>query len=158
MMAVVLALAAALLFALGTVLQQRVAAASAGAEAMRAGFLLRLARQPQWLAGIAADAAGFACQAAALGLGRIVVVQPLLASSVVFALPLGVWLAGQRTDRGDSGYASIRIASVSGAISAAPAPCKARKATRKGSSGASAHAAENAVNTARPARKTRLRP
>jgi drug/metabolite transporter (DMT)-like permease len=101
MMAVVLALAAALLFALGTVLQQRVAAASAGAEAMRAGFLLRLARQPQWLAGIAADAAGFACQAAALGLGRIVVVQPLLATSVVFALPLGVWLAGQRTDRGE---------------------------------------------------------
>jgi drug/metabolite transporter (DMT)-like permease len=98
-MAVALALAAALLFALGTVLQQRVAAAASGAEAMRAGFLVRLARQPQWLAGIAADAGGFVCQAAALGLGRIVVVQPLLATSVVFALPLGAWLTGQRTGR-----------------------------------------------------------
>jgi drug/metabolite transporter (DMT)-like permease len=98
-MAVPLALAAALLFALGTVLQQRVAAATSDAEAMRAGFLVRLARQPLWLAGIASDAAGFVCQAAALGLGRLVVVQPLLATSVVFALPLGAWLGGQRTDR-----------------------------------------------------------
>lgn len=92
----VLALAAALLFALGTVLQQRVAAQASGAEAMSAGFLLRLARRPLWLAGIAVDVAGFAGQAAALALGRIVVVQPILASSVVFALPLGVWLTGQR--------------------------------------------------------------
>jgi drug/metabolite transporter (DMT)-like permease len=98
-MAVALALAAALLFALGTVLQQRVAAAASGADAMRAGFLVRLARQPQWLAGIAADAGGFVCQAAALGLGRIVVVQPLLATSVVFALPLGAWLTGRRAGR-----------------------------------------------------------
>jgi drug/metabolite transporter (DMT)-like permease len=94
-----LALGAALLFAFGTVLQQRVAVAATGAEAMRAGFLLRLARQPLWLAGIAVDAAGFVCQAAALGLGRIVVVQPVLASSVVFALPLGVCLTGQRVGR-----------------------------------------------------------
>ena len=98
-MAVVLALVAALLFALGTVLQQRVAAESGSDEAMRAGFLMRLARQPRWLAGIAADAGGFVCQAAALGVGRLVVVQPLLATSVVFALPLGAWLGGQRTGR-----------------------------------------------------------
>jgi hypothetical protein len=84
-----LALAAAILSALGTVLQQRVAATATGTQAMRAGFLLRLARQPLWLVGIAVDVAGFVCQAAALGLGRIVVVQPLLASSVVFALPFG---------------------------------------------------------------------
>jgi drug/metabolite transporter (DMT)-like permease len=94
-----LAIAAAILFALGTVLQQRVAATATGAQAMRAGFLLRLARRPLWVAGIAVDAAGFVCQAAALGLGRIVVVQPLLASSVVFALPFGIWLTGQRVTR-----------------------------------------------------------
>jgi drug/metabolite transporter (DMT)-like permease len=98
-MAVALALFAALLFALGTVLQQRVAAESDSAEAMRAGFLVRLARQPRWLAGIAADAAGFVCQAAALGVGRLVVVQPLLATTVVFALPLGAWIGGQRAGR-----------------------------------------------------------
>jgi drug/metabolite transporter (DMT)-like permease len=96
---VALALVAALLFALGTVLQQQVAATASGAEAMRANFLVRLARKPRWLAGIAADAGGFACQAAALGLGRIVVVQPLLATSVVFALPLGAWLGDEPVGR-----------------------------------------------------------
>jgi drug/metabolite transporter (DMT)-like permease len=88
-MAIPLALVAALLFSLGTVLQQQVAATASEEEARGAGFLLRLARQPRWLAGIVADAFGFVAQAAALGLGRIVVVQPLLATSVVFALPLG---------------------------------------------------------------------
>jgi drug/metabolite transporter (DMT)-like permease len=88
-MAIPLALVAALLFSLGTVLQQQVAATASEEEARGAGFLLRLARQPRWLAGIVADGLGFVAQAAALGLGRIVVVQPLLATSVVFALPLG---------------------------------------------------------------------
>jgi drug/metabolite transporter (DMT)-like permease len=107
-----LALGAALLFALGTVLQQRVAAAATGAEAMRAGFLLRLARQPLWLAGIAVDAGGFVCQAAALGLGRIVVVQPVLASTVVFALPLGIWLTGQRVRSNEWVAAAVVMAAL----------------------------------------------
>lgn len=105
-----LALAAAVLFALGTVLQQRVAATATGDEAMRAGFLLRLARQPLWLAGIAVDVAGFVCQAAALGLGQIVVVQPLIASSMVFALPFGTWLTGQKVGRSEWIAAAVVLA------------------------------------------------
>jgi drug/metabolite transporter (DMT)-like permease len=104
-MDVALALAAALLFSLGTVLQQQVAATASEAEARGAGFLLRLARRPRWLAGIAADALGFVAQAAALALGRIVVVQPLLATSVVFALPLGARLDGKRVSRPEVGAA-----------------------------------------------------
>jgi drug/metabolite transporter (DMT)-like permease len=98
-MAVVLALLAALLFAGGTVLQQKVAETASEDEALKAGFLLRLARRPQWLAGIALDAGGFVCQAIALGVGRLVVVQPILATSVVFALPLGNRLTGQHIGR-----------------------------------------------------------
>src|ERR687894_1707376 len=98
-MAVALALAAALLFSLGTVLQQQVAATASEAEARGAGFLLALARRPRWLAGIAADALGFVAQAGALAAGRLVVVQPLLATSVVFALPLGARLEGKRVSR-----------------------------------------------------------
>jgi drug/metabolite transporter (DMT)-like permease len=97
----ILALGAALLFAFGTVLQQKVAAAAPGDQALRAGFILRLARRPVWLAGMAADGAGYVCQAAALGVGRLVVVQPLLASTVVFALPIGGWITGHRTGRRD---------------------------------------------------------
>lgn len=100
-MAVLLALAAALLFALGTVLQQRAAMREPGGEeaGSPSGMLLRLARQPVWLAGIAADALGFVAQAAALGVGRLVVVQPVLATSIVFSLPLGARLTGQRIGR-----------------------------------------------------------
>ena len=98
-MAIPIALAAALLFSLGTVLQQQVAATASEEEARGAGFLLRLARQPRWLAGIVADGLGFVAQAAALGLGRIVVVQPLLATSVVFALPLGAHFEHKRVSR-----------------------------------------------------------
>jgi drug/metabolite transporter (DMT)-like permease len=99
MAAVALALGAALLFSLGTVLQQQVAATASEEEARGAGFLLRLARRPRWLAGIAADALGFVAQAAALAAGRIVVVQPLLATSVVFSLPLGARLEHKPVSR-----------------------------------------------------------
>jgi drug/metabolite transporter (DMT)-like permease len=100
-MDVVLALAAALCFSLGTVLQQQVASTASEEEARQAGFLLRLARRPRWLAGIAADALGFVGQAAALAVGRLVVVQPLLATAVVFSLPLGAKLGGRRVARRD---------------------------------------------------------
>jgi drug/metabolite transporter (DMT)-like permease len=100
-MDVVLALVAALCFSLGTVLQQQVASTASEAEARQAGFLLRLARRPRWLAGIASDALGFAAQAAALAIGRLVVVQPLLATSVVFSLPLGAKMGHRRVVRRD---------------------------------------------------------
>jgi hypothetical protein len=99
-MDVVLALVAALLFALGTVLQQR-----AGMDEPKggsdSGLLLRMARRPVWLAGIATDALGFVGQAIALSIGRLAVVQPLLVSSVVFALPIGAKLTGQVVRRID---------------------------------------------------------
>jgi len=95
-MTLLAALAASLLFALGTVLQQRVAAATPDDDAERAGFLLRLARRPQWLLGIAADGAGFVLHAAALAIGRLVVVQPVLATTVVFCLPLAAALDHRR--------------------------------------------------------------
>jgi drug/metabolite transporter (DMT)-like permease len=91
MTAIGLALVAALLFALGSVLQRRVEGEG----------LLRLARRPAWLAGLAADAGGFAGQAAALAAGRLAVVQPLLATSLVFALPLGAAFERRRVTRGE---------------------------------------------------------
>ena len=111
-MEVILALGAALLFAFGTVLQEKEAAAASDREALKAGFLLRLARRPTWLAGIGADAGGYVCQAAALGVGRLVVVQPLLASTVVFALPIGARIAGQRPTRRELAAAAVVTASL----------------------------------------------
>jgi drug/metabolite transporter (DMT)-like permease len=105
---VVLALVAALLFALGTVLQQR-AGMESPSEGGSSGLLLRMARRPVWLAGIAADGLGFVAQAAALGIGRLAVVQPLLIASVVFALPLGARFSGQRIRRTDVGAATLVV-------------------------------------------------
>jgi drug/metabolite transporter (DMT)-like permease len=103
-----LALVSALLFALGSVLQQK-AGLDAPTSGGSSGLLLRMARRPVWLAGIASDAVGFVAQAAALGHGRLAVVQPLLVTSVVFALPLGVWISGQQARRGDLGAAVLVV-------------------------------------------------
>jgi drug/metabolite transporter (DMT)-like permease len=112
---VLLALAAALLFALGSVLQQK--AGLDEPESTRgsgSGLLLRMARRPVWLAGIAADALGFVGQAVALTIGRLAVVQPVLVASVVFALPLGALLTGQRVRGADVVAAVV----VTGALAA----------------------------------------
>ena len=98
-MAVALAFASAVVYALGTVLQQREAMAEPDANSGSAGVLLRLARRPIWLAGVSAYGIAFGLQAAALGVGRLVVVQPILATTIVFALPLGVRLSRQRVTR-----------------------------------------------------------
>jgi drug/metabolite transporter (DMT)-like permease len=101
---IALALVSALLFALGTVLQQK-AGFDAPSPGTNSGLLLRMARRPVWIAGIACDALGFVAQAAALGVGRLAVVQPLLVASVVFALPL----TGQRVHRTDVGAAVLVV-------------------------------------------------
>jgi drug/metabolite transporter (DMT)-like permease len=100
-MAVILAFGSAAVFALGTVLQQRVVMDAPEAKDAGAGILFRLIQHPVWLGGIAAYGIAFGLQAAALGDGRLVVVQPILATTIVFALPLGVWLSSQRITRRD---------------------------------------------------------
>jgi drug/metabolite transporter (DMT)-like permease len=110
-MDIALALAAALLFALGTVLQQR-AGLESPVEGSSSGLLVQMAKRPVWLFGILADSLGFVAQAAALGFGRLAVVQPLLVASVVFALPLGARLTGQKVKPIDVGAAFLVTAAL----------------------------------------------
>jgi hypothetical protein len=91
-----LALVAALLFALGNVLQQRVAMEFPDRLAHSPLFLVRLLRRPEWIAGMAIILAGFAFHAAALSDGQIVVVQPILSLTLVLSLPIRVRLTAQR--------------------------------------------------------------
>jgi drug/metabolite transporter (DMT)-like permease len=97
---VALALAAAFFFALGLVLQEK-AAAEQPPGSVGAGFLTRLARQPVWLLGLCMQGVGFVAQAIALGVGRMVVVQPLLVASIVFALPLSRAIEKRRVERAE---------------------------------------------------------
>jgi drug/metabolite transporter (DMT)-like permease len=94
--AAVFSLVAALLYAAASVLQHRAAVIAPLEQSLRVGLLGHLARQPWWIAGIAADGGGFVAQFLALGHGPLVVVQPLLVCGLLFALPLGAVLAHRR--------------------------------------------------------------
>jgi len=100
MPAAALAILAAALFALAAALQQREAVA-AGGSGMSLAFFTTLVRRPIWLLGTAALIGGYILQGAALGKGRLIIIQPLLVMTVVFALPLGVVLTHQVVTRRD---------------------------------------------------------
>jgi drug/metabolite transporter (DMT)-like permease len=115
---VILALVSALLFAIGTVLQQK-AGMDALAPGTSSGLLVRMAQHRLWRVGIVCDVGGFIAQAAALRLGQLAVVQPLLVLSVVFALPLGARLSGQRVGRRESAAAAVVVAALAGFLAIA---------------------------------------
>jgi drug/metabolite transporter (DMT)-like permease len=103
--AIAISLVAALLFAIGFVMQQREAAEVPDEDALGIGLITRLIRRPVWLIGTAADGLGYIAQAIALAFGSLVLVQPLLATSLLFALPLGAWWAKRRLRRSDGLWA-----------------------------------------------------
>jgi drug/metabolite transporter (DMT)-like permease len=79
----VIAAAAAVLFAVGAVMQQEV---TAGASSAGQPDLRRLLTSPAWLAGQGATVVGVALQVVALALAPVALVQPLLAGGLVAAL------------------------------------------------------------------------
>lgn len=112
-MDIVLALVAAFFFALGLVLQEKAASAQP-AESAATGFLVRLSHEPIWLLGLLAQGIGFVAQAIALGIGRMVIVQPLLVATIVFALPLARLIEKRRIQRSELIGATL----VTGALAA----------------------------------------
>ncbi|MFC4948963.1 DMT family transporter [Pseudonocardia sp. GCM10023141] len=100
-LAAVLALVAAALFAVASVAQQRSAAMVSDDSARGLGLIRVLVRRPLWWAGLVGDAGGFAVQAAALGVGSLLLVQPLLVTTLLFALPLGARWVGRPLGRAD---------------------------------------------------------
>ncbi|MGW4477937.1 DMT family transporter [Rhodococcus triatomae] len=96
LLATLLAIGAALCIAVGTVVRQRTASAVPSEATGTVGPITTLVRNPIWWLGTAAGAAGYALQAAALGLGSLLLVQPLLVLSLLFALPLGARFGGRR--------------------------------------------------------------
>ncbi|WP_226352620.1 DMT family transporter [Pseudonocardia sp. ICBG601] len=97
----------ALLFALAAVAQQTSAAADPHDRGLR--MLARLVRDPRWLAGSLGDTAAFAMQAVALGFGSLLLVQPIIVTQLVFALPLAAWWAGRRPSRRELAWAAVLV-------------------------------------------------
>ena len=104
-----LALVAAFFFALAATLQQKGALGMGEVSLGSPSSFLQLARQKWWLLGTLALLAGYLFQAIALDHGRLAVVQPLLVTTIVFALPLGYFLTSQEVHRREIAGAAIVV-------------------------------------------------
>lgn len=95
LLAAVLAIGSALCIAVGTVIRHRTAVVVPVDATSTFGPITTLVRNRTWWLGTVVGAAGFALQAAALGLGSVLLVQPLLVLSLLFALPLAARFGGR---------------------------------------------------------------
>ena len=112
-----LAILAAVLFALGTVLQQKGALSTSAPEG-DPHFLLQVLRRPVWLAGAILQSSGWVVQAMALDRASLVVVQSLMALSLVIALPFGAVLTAQHIGRRELSGATLTLLGIVFFISA----------------------------------------
>ena len=102
---ILLALGAACCLGLGFVLQQAAAQHAPMKDFLSLRLLLDLVRMPRWLAGIGLMVIGMSLGAVALGMGDITLVEPLLATNLLFAMALARRLTKQRLGR--SGWAGL---------------------------------------------------
>ncbi len=110
--AVLLALGAALFIAIGDVIHQRTANEVPEADVGHMGLFLQLLKDRAWWLGSGVAAVGFVLQAAALGLGSVLLVQALLVTSLLFALPMSARAAHRRVTRWEWAWAVLLAASV----------------------------------------------
>jgi drug/metabolite transporter (DMT)-like permease len=109
---VALALTAALCAALGIVVRQLATRDVPADRGMSPTIVTTLLRRPLWWAGTATACAGYVFQALALSRGSLVLVQPLLVSSLLFALPISARVAGQRVTRSEWAWAGLLTAAL----------------------------------------------
>jgi drug/metabolite transporter (DMT)-like permease len=109
---VLLALLAAVFAALGIAIRQRATMEVPHEQSMGTAMLRELLRKPLWWAGTAAAVAGYICQALALAKGSLLLVQPLLVSALLFALPIGARLTHRRVTRGEWAWALLLTAAL----------------------------------------------
>jgi drug/metabolite transporter (DMT)-like permease len=101
------ALCAAISMAIGIVVRQRATLDVPSDQGVSSVMLSTLLRRPLWWAGTAAAVLGYVFQALALIKGSLILVQPLLVSALLFALPLSARLAGRRVTRGELLWAGV---------------------------------------------------
>jgi drug/metabolite transporter (DMT)-like permease len=95
-MSIAITLVAAMLLGVGFVLQQRAAEAAPKKFFLRLELITSLLRQRAWLTGLAIMIAGQLASAYSVSHIDLSVAEPLLATSLLFALALAVPLSGQR--------------------------------------------------------------
>lgn len=103
------ALLAALFAAVGIVVRQRAIQAQTGELSEAEAIVTSWVRQPEWWFGALGAAGGYLFQAVALAHGSLLLVQPLLVSSLLFVLPLGARFSNQHVRARDWGWALLLI-------------------------------------------------
>ncbi len=132
-LAVVVALISATCFALGAVGQHRVASLTPAQGTLNPRLFLTLMRSPMWWAASFGDLFGFVLQAVALGLGAVAVVQPLLVTGLLLAIPISAAVDRRRVNRGEWGGALLCCAGLGAfLIAAQPTEGVDRLSTRDG--------------------------
>nr|WP_276209242.1 DMT family transporter [Streptomyces harenosi] len=106
-MVLVLAVSAACCMGLGFVLQQNAAQRAPLGDFLSPRLLLDLVRVPRWLGGTGLVVAGMALGAVALGRGELSLVEPLLATNLLFALALSRRQTGRPLGR--QGWAGLAL-------------------------------------------------
>jgi drug/metabolite transporter (DMT)-like permease len=92
LIAIVLAVAAALIFGVASVADQRSTKRVKTRKALSPQIFLDLMRQPLWLASIGGTVIGFALQVLALKYGPLALVEPLLVCDLIFAVLINSYL------------------------------------------------------------------
>jgi drug/metabolite transporter (DMT)-like permease len=110
--AALLALGAALFIAIGDVMHQRQAHEVTDEQVSHAALFLQLLQDRRWWLGSLVAAVGFGLQAAALGFGSVLLVQALLVTSLLFALPVNARLSHRAVTRWEWTWAALLAASV----------------------------------------------
>ena len=110
--AALLAVGAAFFIAIGDVIHQRSAHEVTDEPVSHVALFMRLLRDGQWWLGSLVAAAGFGLQAAALGFGSVLLVQALLVTSLLFALPINARLTHRSVTRWEWTWAALLAASV----------------------------------------------
>jgi drug/metabolite transporter (DMT)-like permease len=110
--AALFALGAAFFIAIGDVIHQRSAHEVTDEPVSHVDLFMRLLRDGQWWLGSLVSAAGFGLQAAALGLGSVLLVQALLVTSLLFALPINARLTHRRVSRWEWTWAALLATAV----------------------------------------------
>ena len=110
--AALLALLAALFIAVGDVIHQRTAHEVTDEPVGHVALFLRLLKDRTWWLGSGIAAGGFVFQAAALGFGSVLLVQALLVTSLLFALPIHARLEHRRVTRWEWVWAVLLASSV----------------------------------------------
>lgn len=108
----VFALGAAFFIGIGNVIHERSAHDVTDEQVGNVALFRRLLADRQWWLGSLVSTVGFVLQAVALGLGSVLLVQSLLVTALLFALPVNAHLTGRPVTRAQWAWAALLAVAV----------------------------------------------